>query len=301
MNAETASTTTRLQTLSAEDWQMGFSADTRHQAIKALENGQLIYFPRLAFHLFPVEMPLLTTRFSSHKRKNISFKPLKGHVHGIQKTQPHEQLALKNMLVRFSTHARQLLENLFPHYQSALIWGRTSYRPVQVSHRPTSYRKDDKRLHVDAFPSSPNQGKRILRVFCNINPHGEDRIWRLGESFEAVLERFLPFIKKPKPGVAALLKLLRVTKTYRTDYDHYMLAIHDHMKADEDYQKNAAQAEMRFPPGSTWIVQTDQVSHAAMRGQYLLEQTFYLPVDAMEDPRLSPLRTLEQKLGKSLL
>ena len=35
---------------------------------------------------------------------------------------------------------------------------------------PVSWRKDDSRLHVDAFPSRPNRGERILRVFCNVNP-----------------------------------------------------------------------------------------------------------------------------------
>ena len=34
---------------------------------------------------------------------------------------------------------------------------------------------------------------------------------------------------------------------------------------------------------------TDQVSHAAMAGQYQLEQTFLLPVEAMSDPERSPL------------
>ena len=144
-------------------------------------------------------------------------------------------------------------------------------------------------------PASPNQGKRILRVFCNINPHGEDRVWRLGESFEKVLNQFLPRVKKPRLGLATLMKILRLTKGRRTLYDHTMLQIHDAMKADEVYQKEAEQLELRLPPGSSWIVQTDQVSHAAMSGQYVLEQTFYLPVEAMQDPRLSPLRQLEQK------
>jgi hypothetical protein len=39
---------------------------------------------------------------------------------------------------------------------------------------------------------------------------------------------------------------------------------------------------------------TDQVSHAAMSGQYQLEQTFYLPVAAMIDESRSPLRVLER-------
>lgn len=288
------------QTLTSDNWQTGFSEAILTKATKSLENGQLIYFPHLAFHLFPAEMPLLSTRFSTKKRKNISYNRQTDKLHGTQKTTPQEHEALRGLLVRYAEHARQLVENLLPHYQPSLIWGRTSYRPVQITKRPTSYRKDDKRLHVDAFPASPNQGKRILRVFCNINPQGEDRIWRIGEPFEEVANQFLPRIKKPLPGSGAFLKLLGVTKGLRTLYDHYMLQIHDTMKADDLYQKAAQQTEMRFPPGSTWIVQTDQVSHAAMSGQYLLEQTFYLPVDAMQDPRLSPLRVLERKLEKKL-
>jgi hypothetical protein len=292
--------TTPFRTLSAEGWQTGFSESVQQQTIKALESGQLIYFPQLAFHLFPAEMPLLTTRFSTEKRKNISYNPRKNAIHGMQNMQLQEQYALRNMLARYCEHARQLVENLFPSYQPALIDGRTSYRPIQITDRPTSKRKDDKLLHVDAFPASPNQGKRILRVFCNINPHGEDRLWRIGEPFENVADRFLPQAKNPRPSLTVALKLLGLTKGHRTAYDHYMLQIHDLMKNDDAYQQNVPYVEMRFPPGSTWIVQTDQVSHAAMAGQYVLEQTFYLPIEAMQDPRLSPLRVLEKKLGRVL-
>ncbi len=79
-----------------------------------------------------------------------------------------------------------------------------------------------------------------------------------------------------------------------------MLHLHDKMKADLRYQVEVPQQEIHFPPGSSWITQTDQVSHAAMSGQYLLEQTFYLPVDAMKNPEHSPLRVLEKLTCRSL-
>ena len=63
---------------------------------------------------------------------------------------------------------------------------------MQVSTRKQSVRADDRRLHVDAFPSRPNYGERILRVFTNVNPDGEPRVWRVGEPFEDVAPRFLP-------------------------------------------------------------------------------------------------------------
>jgi len=46
-------------------------------------------------------------------------------------------------------------------------------------------------------------------------------------------------------------------------------------------------------PSFTWIVFTDRVMHAALAGQFLLEQTFYLPVAAMRDASRAPLRILE--------
>ena len=79
-----------------------------------------------------------------------------------------------------------------------------------------------------------------------------------------------------------------------------MLQIHDRMKADLNYQTTVSQQSIHFTPGSSWIVQTDQVSHAAMSGQHVLEQTFYLPVTAMVNPALSPLRVLEKLTGRLL-
>ncbi len=58
-----------------------------------------------------------------------------------------------------------------------------------------------------------------------------------------------------------------------------MLQLHDRMKGDEDFQRDAPQAAIDFPAGSTWLAFTDQVSHAALAGQYQLEQTFLVPVD----------------------
>jgi hypothetical protein len=172
---------------------------------------------------------------------------------------------------------------------------------VEVAGRSSSWRKDDTRLHVDAFPSSPVHGQRILRVFSNINPHHSPRTWRLGESFENVANRYMPNIRPPIPGSSQLLKLLKITKSLRTPYDHYMLHLHDSMKADLKYQKEVDQLTFNFPPGSTWIVYSDQASHAAMSGQYMLEQTFYLPVQAMFNESKAPLRMLERITNRPLI
>jgi hypothetical protein len=79
-----------------------------------------------------------------------------------------------------------------------------------------------------------------------------------------------------------------------------MLQMHDRMKGDEAFQKDSPQSRVELPAGSTWLAFTDQVSHAATHGQYQLEQTFLLPVEAMLEPERSPLRVLEQIKGRPL-
>jgi hypothetical protein len=80
-----------------------------------------------------------------------------------------------------------------------------------------------------------------------------------------------------------------------------MLQLHDRMKSDHAYQVAAPQTAVDFPPGTTWLAFTDQVSHAAMAGQYQLEQTFLLPVEAMIDEQRSPLRILERLKDRPLI
>lgn len=290
-----------LHTFPVQEWQTTFDSETQHQAIENLESGQILFFPKLSFALLPHEQRFLSPDYADPHAKNISYHAKQHKLWGVQHLTDNQHLELKNMLDRFAHQALQFVNALLPQYSSSLTMARTSFRPVQISNRKTSYRKDDKRLHVDAFPSAPNQGKRILRVFCNINPHNEDRVWRVGEPFEEVAAKFITKIKKPIPGTAAALRFLKITKSYRTLYDHYMLNIHDSMKADNGYQEKAKQQEIHFPSGSTWLVQTDDVSHAAMKGQYVLEQTFYLPVKAMRDENKSPLRVLERLLKTKLV
>ena len=290
-----------LKTFSARQWDEQFSDAARQEAVDNLENGQILYFPELAFSLAPEETFFLSPEHADPHAKNISYHAQSQKLWGVQRLTDEQRLQLTHMLDRFSRYATGLIRTLLPRYAAHLTIARTSFRPVQISGRKTSPRKDDKRLHIDAFPSAPNQGRRILRVFTNVNPHGEDRVWRVGEAFSNVAQRFLPQANKPLPGKAVALRFLRITKSYRTQYDHYMLQMHDKMKADDTYQQQVTQQEIGFPANSTWIVQTDHVSHAAMRGQYVLEQTFYLPVQAMQDETLSPLRVLEKMLGKDLI
>jgi len=280
------------------EWEL-LSEGVLQTILWALETGQVVFFPYLALPLVSVDALLLAAATAA-VAKNISLEPGTGRLGGIRETAPRAS-ALYNALSAFAQFSRRMLLRLLPSYEPGLVTGRTSFRPAEIAGRTTSWRKDDTRLHVDSFPSTPVYGRRILRFFTNVNPDGKPRCWRIGESFPKVAERFLPSLHAPLPGSSELLHALHITKTRRSAYDSYMLQLHDRMKSDLDYQTRADQVYFGFPPGSSWMVYTDVVSHAAMSGQYAFEQTFYLPVERMNDPAQSPLRILERMTGRPLV
>lgn len=255
---------------------------------QCLESGQVIYCPNQPFHLIESEQILLNDKLLDGTHKNISYHSGLKKLGGAKNIQPEIQNQLKTCLQRYAEHTEQWVNKLFPHYANTLERGRTSYRPAEIKGRQSSKRKDDTRLHVDAFPSTPLQGKRILRVFTNIHPQDLPRVWLLGEPFEAVKERFLPSASTYRPWLASVLHKLHITKTKRSHYDHLMLHLHDTMKLDDPYQQTVAKTQFLFPPESLWFVFTDLVSHAALSGQFALEQTFYLPAEGMQDPKRAP-------------
>ena len=289
---------TPVVSLDIASWRPRVAAGDVERYARALEAGSVLVLPHLAFDMRAGEARFLDVRWSDGKAKNIS---LEGHAIKGARGDAADLAALAAMIGRFAADATALVGALFPRYAPHLMRARTSYRPFGAAGRAVSWRKDDTRLHVDAFPSRPNRGERILRVFSNVNPHGEDRVWRVGETFETMARRLLPKVRSMYAGESAALAALRVTKGARSEYDHLMLGLHDRAKADLDYQRASAQREVRFAPGTTWICYSDQVMHAASSGQFMLEQTTHLPLSALYEPERSPLAVLERITGRSLV
>ena len=291
---------TVLETIHIDTWSGPIESAVRSRALDALEEGRVLFFPRLAFALQADERRLLGADSADGKAKNISLDPA---TRGCQGTalKGAELERLRGMMERFAQSAAGLVAALLPAYAASLERARTSFRPVEIAGRAYSPLKDDRRLHVDAFPSRPTRGRRILRFFTNIATDGEPRIWRVGEPFEDFARQFLPRIGNPIAGSGWLLASLGITKGRRSAYDHVMLGLHDGAKRDDAYQAAAPQAEIAFPPGASWLVFTDQILHAALGGRAALEQTFHLDVAAMADPARAPLRVLERLSGRRLV
>jgi hypothetical protein len=274
-------------------------ADDPDRLVAALENGSVVVFSDLPFPLRDFERRFVERPFADGKAKNVNIRGEAAELRGAAGT-PEEQEALRQVLLRYRAFAQGLIDRYLPAYTGKITLAGTSYRPFDVDRRKLSWRRDDTRLHVDAFPSNPIGEKRILRVFRNINPNGQPRHWRVGEDFGSMADKFLGRLPGYSPLSAKLLAALRITKACRSEYDHLMLHLHDALKQDMAYQESAPQADVHFAPGQTWVTFSDLVMHGAMGGQYMLEQTAYLPVTSQADAAKSPQRILAAKLGRPL-
>lgn len=285
-----------IEELPLKDWNGPFDTAVKARALEALESGAVLYFPNLAFRLTEEEKPFLDAGVADGKAKNISLDHTSGKMQASSLSgEPAAKLAA--MIERFGSQATALIHDLLPYRN--VERARTSYRPVQVKGRSYSKISDDRLLHIDAFPSRPMQGRRILRFFANVAP-SSPRNWHVGQPFEEFARQFLPRVGPHFPGKSWLYDRLGVTRGKRSLYDELMLSLHDAGKLDSGFQKDSPHQAVSFAPGSCWLVFTDQVLHAALGGEFALEQTFHLDVEQMKDPARAPIRVLERLSGKSL-
>ena len=286
-----------LETLPLTDWNGPYEPAVKTRAVAALESGAVLFFPGLSFRLEDSEKQFLDARVSDGKAKNISLDPGTGKIQATS-LEGDDARRLAAMMARFANQASSLVHDLLPYAQ--VERARTSYRPVEVKGRGYSKISDDRLLHIDAFPSRPmRSGRRILRFFANVAP-SSPRHWLVGEPFEPFARSFLPRVGPHLPGKSWLYEKLGVTRGRRSLYDELMLSLHDAAKLDADFQKASPRDTVDFPAQSCWLVFTDQVLHAALGGEFALEQTFHLDVAEMAEPARAPIRVLERLSGRVL-
>jgi 3-deoxy-D-manno-oct-2-ulosonic acid (Kdo) hydroxylase len=102
-------------------------------------------------------------------------------------------------------------------------------------------------------------------------------------------------------GLKKGLRRLALPVPDRAPYDQFMLHFHDWLKENSEFQKQAEDKErLEFPPMATWLVFTDGVPHAALSGQFAMEQTFIIPLGVLVAPEAAPIRVLERISGRTM-
>src|SRR5258706_6211850 len=89
----------------------------------------------------------------------------------------------------YSTEVVQFLSRLLAPYADHWALDFASFRPEEEKGRDLPLHKRNDLLHVDAFPTRPTQGGRILRCFTNINPD-QPRVWLTTDRLPVLAENF---------------------------------------------------------------------------------------------------------------
>jgi hypothetical protein len=274
-----------------------------------LESGNILYFPATPFVISGEDRAVLLgqKQTSGAFHKNVAYRPAEDRVTGLDKSESAEAEKLRGILQHYSESAAKFLGQLLPPYAGKWKLDYASYRPIEEQGRPARLHARNDLPHVDAFPTRPTNGDRILRLFSNINP-AENRVWITAPPFAAIAPHFAKSVGLPaRPGANPVRSALRdmaralhLPGARRSPYDQFMHECHNAMKEDADFQRSAPRQQWEFPPNSTWIVLTDCVSHAVLSGQYALEQTFIVSRGAMVRPELAPAAILERLAGYPL-
>lgn len=282
-------------------------ARARHYCSE-LEKGGILIFAAPPFALPHADLDFLDALRLTESRlhKNISYRPeqdlLRGYGGDGNEARVHE------IMRRFATETCKFIASFLIPYAGKFQMDYASFRAFEEKGRGLPVHKKNALLHVDAFPSRPTRGARILRVFTNIHPV-KDRVWEVADCFPKLAAQFATqagpggfadhagVVRGLKRGLGAMGLPVRD----RTPYDEFMLRFHDWLKENTAFQTATEGKERRqFPPRATWLVFTDGLPHAVVSGQSAMEQTFFIPVEALVASETAPIRVLEKIAGRAL-
>jgi len=270
-----------------------------------LESANILFFPRTPFRISSDDREFLLNQEPSRGRyhKNIAYRPLEDRMTGLKDATAPDTGRLLATLRSYSEHVTLFLTQLLPPYAGRWRRDFASFRRMEERGRPARTRARNDLPHVDAFPTRPTNGGRILRVFTNLNPT-RNRVWITSEPFPVLAMRFARQVGIPRRhrnGVlSSVLRAVDWPGANRSAYDRFMHRFHNFLKESARFQAECPKQRWEFPPDSTWLVFTDMVSHAVLEGQFALEQTFIISREAMVLPEQAPVSVLEKLAGYPL-
>ncbi|MBV9072360.1 MAG: Kdo hydroxylase family protein [Acidobacteria bacterium] len=274
-----------------------------------LEAGDILFFPETPISITSDALGFLLghQQVGGAYHKNIAYRPLEDRITGFDAQNGPAAERLRGIMRRYSSDVVAFLREFLGPYQARWKVDYASYRPEEEQTRDLALRKRNDLLHTDAFPTRPTHGDRILRFFNNINP-SRTRNWITTDTFDVLVNKMnegkldggrvpLPSSLQPssiKQTLAGLGFGRLAPSLKRSPYDEFMMRFHNYLKENSSFQENCPKQHWEFPPGSSWMVYTDMVSHAVLSGQFALEQTLIVSKDAMVRPEKSPYGVLSR-------
>ena len=240
----------------------------------------------------------------SRLHKNISYRPEQDLLRGFADTANEPRV--HDIMQRYATAVRNFVSLFLVPYAGKVQTDYASFRPLEEQGRNLSAHASNELVHVDAGAYGATHGDRILRFFINVNAERE-RVWVTKGTFAELYRRHARDAGVDRADVAsgvagralaAVLRagrravpMLRVVDT--SPYDRAMRRFHNWMKDTPAFQRSTeGLREISFAPFQAWMVLTDGVSHACIRGQHALVDTFLVPLANCRLPAEAPYRIL---------
>ncbi|MGF1578833.1 MAG: Kdo hydroxylase family protein [Gemmataceae bacterium] len=272
-----------------------------------LEQGKILCFRECPFAVPSAEdCAFLYGQQLGAFHKNITYDPATKHVSGFRRSSQSQTVRLTNILRTFADQANDWLRQILPGYATRWHPDRASFRSEEEATRKLRLSARNDLIHVDAFPTRPAGGARLLRLFLNIHPT-DPRVWVTSKTFPELFRDFGELIKgKQTWSVLRPWSLLQDqlrswwSMAPRTNYDKFMLRFHHFLKSNDTFQEKCPKRFWKFPPGAVWVAFTDSLSHAVLRGQFALEHSFFVGLDGLVMPELAPATILgEHSVGQN--
>jgi hypothetical protein len=283
-----------------------------HAIGDALEQGRIVYFPECPVRLpDPADLAVLRGQLAGAiTRKNVSYHPEADSVRGLSPQSPLYPVTHR-VLTQLRRDVAAWATARLPGFMAGADVGTCSFRPMEEAGRAIDAHKASERIHVDAGAYGATNGDRILRFLVNANP-ARDRVWASKGDFGAVFRRHAQRAGFTGPGghvgrldknaldhlrtallkgLSAVAPLAKVLDS--SPYDRAMKRFHDYLKDSPGFQAElTGHVEIRFPPGSAWMVFADGVSHGCLAGQHCFIWTALVPLRNMRFPALAPINVL---------
>lgn len=272
-----------------------------------LERGAVLLFPP---GLFPLpaadDLAFLRDELGALATlKNVSYHPDGDFLSGL-KNEPAARSRTRAILRAYNAEAERFLTRALPEYAGRWRAGKVNFRPFEEEGRELSPHSSNERVHVDAFASGATHGDRILRFFTNVHPSAP-RVWKSAGLFPELYAEFGASAGVDRLGAEGLRERLSdralsglvrfavkaglapAAMLDTSPYDRAMKRMHDTLKDDLAFQADERRwTILEFPPFSSWIVLTDLVSHAVIRGQHAIVNTWIVPLASCAVPELAP-------------
>lgn len=183
----------------------------------------------------------------------------------------------ESFLRDFQAETNKVLKVVLGFQEQYLHPDRVTWRPYELATVSRRWNARDDLFHIDSFSSRPTYGRRILRLYYNASS-ADFVVW----SHTFNIRNYIESGSFQSPGQNSQVAA-------DSTFDGWLSRVHDQMKRNEQFQETAPRVLHRFAPGDSWVALTDACLHSHLRGEWLMDASWFVSCPELMASHYSPL------------